>query len=114
RVGEGGEPLIGAAIGRDDDRARAVPLDQDLVRVPALYGVEGVETEVVEEEEIDGEELAQRGLVRVVEPRMLELLEHSVGGEGEDGVAVAAREPAERVGEEGLADAEGPTIATCA
>src|SRR5262249_19148117 len=30
--------------------------------------------------------------------------EHLIGGEGEDGVAVAAREPAERVSEEGLPD----------
>ena len=38
---------------------------------------------------------------------MLEGLEHLVGGDGEDGVAAAAGEPAEGVGEEGLADADG-------
>ena len=79
-------------------------LDEDLVRVATLRGVERVEPEVVDEEEVDGEELAQRLLVGVIEARVLEGRAELVGGEGEDGVAVAAGEPAEGMGEEGLAD----------
>jgi hypothetical protein len=45
---------------------------------------------------------------------VLELLEHLIGGEDEDGVAVAAREPAERVSEEGFPTPTRPTMATWA
>ena len=45
------------------DGAGAVALGEDLVGVAALLWVHGVETEVVEDEEIDGEELAELGLV---------------------------------------------------
>src|SRR5262249_57512019 len=38
---------------------------------------------------------------------VFELLEHLVGGEREHGMAVVTGEPAERVSEEGLADADG-------
>jgi len=82
-------------------------LVEQLVGVAALGGVERIEPEVIEDEQIDGEELAKRGLVGVIEARVLELREHLVGGERQHGVAMAAGEPAKRVGEKGLADADG-------
>ena len=42
------------------------------------------------------------------EPGVLEGLEHRVRAEGEDGVAAAAGDVAQGVGEEALADADGP------
>ena len=53
RIGEGGEPLIGAAVGGDDDGAGAVALDGNFVPVAALDEIYGVEAEVIENEQID-------------------------------------------------------------
>ena len=46
-------------------------LGEDLVGVAALGGVHRVECEVVDDEQVDGDELAQLGLVAVVEARVL-------------------------------------------
>src|SRR3990172_11777666 len=58
-VGEGGEPFIGPAVAGDDQRAGAVPFEEDLISVAALLGLHGVEGEVVEDQEVDGEEFAE-------------------------------------------------------
>ncbi len=52
-------------------------------------------------------ELAQLGLVAVIEAGVLERLEHLVGADREDGRAAPAGDVTERVREEGLADADG-------
>jgi hypothetical protein len=76
RIGEGHQPFIRAAIRRDDDRAGAVAFSEDLVEVTALGGVQGIQREVVEDEEVDGEQLADLALVRVIEPGVLQGLAH--------------------------------------
>jgi len=90
-----------------DEGAGAVSFEEDLIGVPALLGLHGVEGEVVEDQQVDGEELTQLGLVTLGETGVLEGLEHPIRAEGEDGVAAAARDVAEGVGQEGLADADG-------
>jgi hypothetical protein len=104
RIGEGGEPFIGSAVGGDDHGAGAMPLDHDLVDVAAFGEIHGIEREVVDEEQVGGEEFAQFRVIGVVEAGVLEVLEHAVGPQGEDGVAMAAGHVPEGVGEEGLAD----------
>ena len=107
-IGEGGEPFIGPAVAGDDQRAGAVAFEEDLIGVAALLGLHGVEGEVVDDEEVDGEELAELGLVTLGEAGVLEGLEQRVRAEGEDGVAAATGDVAQGVGEKALADADGP------
>jgi hypothetical protein len=83
-------PLVRAAVGGDDHGAGAVAFGKDLVGVTALLGVHGVETEVVDDEDICGEELSQLDLVGGGEASVLEGLEHAIGAEGEDGVSLPA------------------------
>jgi hypothetical protein len=84
------------------------PLSEDLVGIAALVRVHRVEEEIVDDEQVDSDELAQFGLVGVVEARVLEQLEHVVGAEREHRVPSPAGDVAEGVGEERLADADGP------
>ena len=84
-VGGGLEPVdrrIGRAAGRPSWRAtrsgsrfevtigagRAVAFDDELVDVGGVGGVESVEREVVDHEQVDAEQLAHLGVVAVVEP----------------------------------------------
>jgi hypothetical protein len=59
---------------------------------------------IVDDKHVDGQQLAQLGLVRVIETSVLERLEQLVGPDGEHGVLVAARNMSERMRDEGLAD----------
>jgi len=77
------------------------------VHVTALHRIHRVEREVVDDEHVDREQLAQLGLVRVIEASVLERLEELVGADGEHSVLVPARDVAECVCEEGLANADG-------
>ncbi len=107
-VREGGEPFVWAAVRGDDDGARPVAFEQQIVGIPALLGVERIEREVVEDEEVGREQCAEFGLIGVVEPRVLQRLEEAIGPDGERGVAAATGDVPERVREEGLPDADGP------
>ena len=62
---------------------------------------------LVEDQEVDGEQLAEFGLVILGEAGVLEGLEQRVRAEGEDGVAAATGDVAQGVGEKGFADADG-------
>src|SRR5581483_2122920 len=62
-----------------------------------------IEPEVIDEEQVDGEELPQLGLVALGEAGVLEGLEHAVRPHGEDRVAAPAGDVTEGVGEKGLA-----------
>jgi hypothetical protein len=110
-IGEGGEPFIGPAVAGDDQRAGAVAFEEDLIGVAALLGLHGVEGEVVEDQEVDGEELAEFGLVTLGEAGVLEGLEQRVRAEGEDGVA-AAGDVARAWARKLLPTPTGPTRAT--
>jgi hypothetical protein len=88
--------------------------DQYLVGVTALGGVERVEAEVVDDEEVDGEELAQRLLVGVIEPRVLERLEEPVGGEDEEVYPWRNASQPRACARKVLPTPTGPTRTTCA
>ena len=85
-----------------------MPLDGDLVEVAGRDGVEGVEGEVVDDEQVDGDEPAQLVGVAVVQPCALEPFEQPIGAFGVDAPPAAAGDVTEGVGEVGLADPDGP------
>ena len=86
--------------------AVAVPLDDELVDVGGVGGVHRLEAEVVEDQQVDAQELADLGVVAVVEPGGPEAFEQLVGALEVHAVAPADGGVAERGGEEGLADAD--------
>jgi hypothetical protein len=65
----------GPRFGGDDDGPGAIALGQDLVNVAALDRVHRVEAEVVDDEHVVREQLAELGLVGMIEPGVLEYLE---------------------------------------
>ncbi|HWP65466.1 MAG TPA: hypothetical protein VNO26_06105, partial [Candidatus Limnocylindria bacterium] len=82
-------------------------LEEELVDVAALRRVHGVEAEIIEDEEFDADEAAHLLFDGVIEAGVLEGLEEPIGADGAHGGAAGAGEVAERVGEEGRADADG-------
>src|SRR5207244_4404466 len=71
-----------------------------------LDGVHGVEREVVEDEEVDGDRAPELELVAVVEPCDLERLEELLGALEVDRVAAPASGVAEGLREVSLPDAD--------
>lgn len=80
-------------------------LGDDFMGVAALHRIHAIEREVIDDQDVDGEELAQLGFVGVIEPGVLEGFEHLVGAHGQHRVSVTTGDVAERVREEGFADA---------
>jgi hypothetical protein len=105
-VGESGEPFVGPAIGGEDHRAGAVSFEEELVGVAAFLGVHGIETEVIDDEELGSEKLSELLLEGVEQARLLEGLEHVIGPKSEHGVTATTGEMSECVSEEGLSDAD--------
>ena len=87
--------------------ATPVAFDDQLVDVGGVERVHRLQGEVIKDEQIDAEQLAELGVVAVVEPGSPELLEEDVGPFGDDGVAATDRGVAEGGGHERLADADG-------
>ena len=85
----------------------AVAFDDELVDVGGVERVEGLEREVVDDEQVDAEQLAHLGVVAVVEPAGPEPFEEPVAAFEVDAVAAADGGVAEGGGEERLADADG-------
>ncbi len=99
--------FVGVAVGGHERGRLVVAFDHELVEVGGLAGVEGLESEVVDDEEIDGNEPAHLDVVGVVEPGGAEPFEQPVGTFGVDLAATSADDVPERVGEVGLADPDG-------
>jgi hypothetical protein len=106
RVGERGEPFVGASIRREDHRAGAVSFEEDLVGVAAFLKVHGIEAEVIDDEKLGSQKLSELLLVGLEEAGLLEGLEHAVGAKGEHGITAATGEMSECVSEEGFADTD--------
>src|SRR3954454_16920296 len=71
-VGHEAEPLDGFPGRGDDGGGGAVAFDDEFVDGGGVGGVEGLEGEVVEDEQVDAEQLADLGVVAVVEPGRFE------------------------------------------
>jgi len=87
------DPLGDGPVGSDDGGDPAVPLDDDLVGVPGLLGIEPAESEVVDDDQVRGEEAPPHPLGGVVGPGLMD-------------------EPAQGVVSQKQDDAEVPTSAS--
>ena len=102
---EESEPLVDSPVGSDDEAGPAMPGDDQLVEVDGLLLGHPVEAEVVEDEQVRGEEGAE-GLVRgVVHPGLSHGPEEVVGAFEADGVSGPDGGIAESLGDEALAHA---------
>ena len=68
RVGHLSEPLDRFAVGGDDGGGGAVAFDDELVDVGGVERVEGLQCEVVDDQQVDVQQFAHLGVVAVVEP----------------------------------------------
>jgi hypothetical protein len=102
------DPLLDGPVGSDDGGASPVTLDDDLVEVAGLLGVEASEPEVVDDEQVRGQETPEHTLGGVICPGLMDVLEEGVATEEEHPVSGAAGAVTEGAGEERLADADGP------
>jgi hypothetical protein len=84
-----------------------VALEDHLVQIARLLGRESAQAEVVEDQQIRGEQSPEGLLGRVIGARLVEPLEHAIGTEEEHVVSGAAGGMAEGTGEEGLPDPDG-------
>lgn len=72
------QPFIRFAVGRDDGRGGLVAFDDDFVEVGGLGGVEGLDAEVVDDQQWDVGQAAHLGFDGVIQPRGLEAFEQLV------------------------------------
>ena len=107
RVGEERDPLLDVPVAGDDGRGPAVALDDDLVEVRGLPLVESADAEVVDDEEVRGDEAPHDLVGGVVGTGLVDGLEHDVGADRQDVFPRPAGGVAEGIGEHGLPDADG-------
>ena len=63
------QPFGGFSVGGHDGGLGAVAFDDDFVEVAGFGGVEGVEREIIDDEDVDGGQSADFGVDGVVEAR---------------------------------------------
>ena len=100
-------PLGEGAVAGDDERALLVALVDDLVEVLGSGRVQGLEPEVVEDEQVGADVGGQAALVGAVGAAAVEVRQHPRGRDEQDVEATTAGLVTERLGEVALADAGG-------
>lgn len=82
-------------------------LEDDLVEVAGLLGVEAAQGEVVDDEDVGREQTAEDLLGGVIGTRLVEFAQEVIGAQEQDIATGAAGGVAERTGEKRLADTDG-------
>jgi hypothetical protein len=81
--------------------------EDDLVEIAGLLGVETAQAEVVDDEDVGGEQATQHFLGGVIGAGLMEALEEVIGAQEADLVAGTTGSVSQGAGEEGFADADG-------
>ena len=68
---EKGDPFLDGPVGGNDGGASAMTLDDDLVEVAGLLGIEAAQSKIVDDEEIRGEETPEHFLGGVISPGLI-------------------------------------------
>jgi len=84
-----------------------MPLEDDLVEVAGLLGVEAAQREVIDDEDVGREQTAEDLLGGVVGARLVEFSQEVIGTQEQDVATGAAGGVAKRAGEKRLADTDG-------
>src|SRR6266567_2833687 len=104
RVGHHGQPFLGGAVGGHHGGGPLVAFDAELVEVGGLGRIQGLEREVVEDQQLDSGEAAHLVVQGVVEAGCFEPFEQLGGGGHVDGAAPPDGDVPQRAGQVGLAD----------
>jgi hypothetical protein len=104
---EEGGPLVDSPVGGDDGGGAAVALDDDLVEVAGVLGIEAAQAEVVEDEEVGSQEAAHDPLGGVVGPGLVDESQEGIAAEEQNAAPGAAGGVPQGAGEEGLSNAHG-------
>ena len=108
RVVHEAEPFIRGPVRGADGGVAAVPGDGQLVEVAGSGLVQWLECEIVDDQQVHGGQAAVLGFGAVVQPGGFEPFEQVVGAGHVDGEAAADGDVAQRGGQVGLADPDGP------
>lgn len=79
RIVEQSDPLVDGPVAGDDGGGAPVAFEDDLVEVTRLFRAEAPEPEVIEDEEVGGEQAAEHLLGGVVGTGLVKGLEQVVG-----------------------------------
>ena len=104
---EGSDPLVRVAVACDDRSRATGPLDEELIDVTTLVSAHGLESKVVQDEQVDGDELCHHALARVVEATLPKSAKYVVGAGEDHPIPMSTSEMTKRIGEKGLAHADG-------
>src|SRR5215210_1648432 len=107
RIVEQRQPLVHASICSNAKTRPAMALDDQLVQIVALLGVEATEPKVIEDDEVWRQVPTKDLVVRAVCSRLAQLGQEGVGANEDHRVAGAHGRGAEALSEQGLSDADG-------
>jgi hypothetical protein len=102
------DPLLDGPVGGNDGGASPVTLDDDLVEVAGLLGIEAAEPKVIDDEEVRGEEASEHALGGVIGPGLMDELEERIAPEEEHPVSGPAGAVSKGTGKERLSNAYRP------
>ena len=88
-VGHHGQDFRGLAVAGDDGGGGAVAFDDELVEVAGLGGLQSVQREVVDDEQLDAVQFAHLVFVGAVQPCPAQAFEQFVGAFGVHAVVAA-------------------------
>ncbi len=118
-VAEGGLADVVVSLGRrqlvrDDGRAAAVAVLEDLQQVTPLLVLHGGQAPVIEDQHVHAGELAQEAAVGAIRSCQPEVVEEARGAAIVGAIALAAGLLGEGTGDEVLAGARGPPVTSTA
>jgi hypothetical protein len=99
------DPFVDGAIASQDGGSSAVPLQDDFVEVAGLLGVEAAKGEIVNDQQIGGEQASEDLVGGLIGPGLVELMEEAIGAHEQHLAPGAAGGVAEGTGEEGFSNA---------
>lgn len=102
------DPLLDGPVGGNDGGASPVTLDDDLVEVAGLLGVEAAEPKIVDDKEVRGEETPEHPLSGVIGPGLVDELEQRIAPEEEHPAPGPAGAVSKGTGKERLSNAYRP------
>ena len=108
RVFEQRDPFLHRPITGQNGRRAAVPLDDDLVDVAGLQRVQATQAEVINDQQIRGQEPPEGLLVGVICPRLPQFLQELIGSQEERVMAGPAGGVTEGGSQKSLADSHRP------
>jgi len=101
------DPLLDGPVTGEESGGAAVALDDDLIEVAGLGGVQAAQPKIVHDQQIGGQQSAQRFVLGVIGPGLAQFLEEGIGAQEQDLVAGPTGGMTQGGSQEGLAHSHG-------